>query len=322
MKVNYRVSKLAILAITTLIFANCQYKDLEEPIKTPFKLDFNHGRVDSIPQSYRVAFYPADEETREYITKGYMLFDVPYTASVVELPAGKYIVTAFNNDTEHVITDGYSSQTDLFAKTPKARPQGITGTPVIIDSLYGGQTLVDYPDYMTHTVAETFILRDGEEEQVLTLTPDSMVVTVEIRAGGVKGLNHVKEIRGSVNNVAGTRLIAQDNITKDTTAVIFACRANANENSIMAKFYVFGIETTGNRQLDHTLVFYFWMEHGTKVYIPVDITELLKNVPPEQKYVCLDIANIGVDLEKYDTGANAFNTEVEEWQDEHVELNF
>lgn len=316
------IGRLAMLAMSAAVLTACQYKDLEEPVKTPFKVEFNHGRVDSIPKSYRVAFYPADEETREYITKGYMLFDVPPTACMLELPAGKYEVTAFNNDTEHVITDGYGNQMELSAKTPKARPHGINGTPIIIDSLYGGQTVTDYPDYMTHTVSDSFVLNDGDEDQTLTLTPDSMVVTVEIRAGGIKGLTHVKEIRGSVNNVAGTRLIAHDNITRDTTAVIFNCRANATQNTVRAKLYLFGIEPTAERGLRHTLIFYFWMEHGTKVYIPVDITALMNKVSADERYVFIDIPDIGVDLEKYDTVKNTFHTEVEDWKDEHVELNF
>ncbi len=322
MKNVRKLSGLALMTIMAAVLTACQYKDLEEAVKIPFRIDFSHSRVDSVPKSYRVAFYPADEATMENITKGYMMFDVPSTASTLELPAGRYKVTAFNNDIEHVLTDGYGSQMEMYAKTPKARPHGVSGTPIIIDSLYGGQTVMDYPDYMTHVTGYDFTLNVDEEGQRLTLTPDSMVVTVMVRVAGIKGLSHVKEVRGSINNVAGTRLIAQDNITRDTAAVIFNCRADASENTVQARLYVFGVEPTANRGLLHTLILYFWMEHGTKVYIPVDVTKILAAVSSEDKYVFIDIPDVGIDLEKYDTGKNTFNTEVEEWKDEHVELSF
>ena len=310
----------AALLVATM--ASCEYQSLEEMNvmeRSEFTLSFAHSNVDSIPSSYRVAFYPADDQTRENITNGYMLFDLITGAHKLSLPCGSYKVTAWNHDTEHVLTNGYGTRDMVTATTQAYRSRGAFDTPKVVDSLYHGQTILDYPDYMVHANVENFTLQQTEAEQKLILTPDSMVVTVDLNIGGIRGLAEVLEARGSINNVAGKRYIARDNFTEDSVVVIFDCTCLPEMNTVKARFYLFGLEPSVFPGLDHKVILYFWL-NNCKVYIPLDITSLVANARRTQ-VLDVHVEDLNIDLREYVSSSSGYEVTIDEWDNIHIGIN-
>ena len=110
--IPHNIGMLAMSAVLTAGLYSCEYKDLEDgSVLNPVTINFDFNAVDSFPNAMRVAFYPVDDLARANMTKGYTLFDLPKTIwpAQVQLPAGIYDVVAWNNDTEHVLTDKYGN---------------------------------------------------------------------------------------------------------------------------------------------------------------------------------------------------------------------
>ena len=314
---------LYIAVLTGILTSSCEYQSLEKMEsmeRAEFTLDFAHDRVDSIPTEYRVAFYPADEKTLENITTGYMLYDMVNGPHILNLPVGTYRVTAWNHDTEHVMTNGYGNRNMVSATTQQYHSRSAFDTPKVVDSLYNGQTILDYPDYMVHANVETFILDAGPQEKHLTLHPDSMVITMTVNIGGVRGLSEVLEARGSINNVPGVRYIAKENLTKDSVVVIFDCEVDAEQNTVRAKFYLFGLEPTDFPGLEHKLVLYFWLRAG-KVYIPIDVTNLFNKARQNGSGVEVNIPDLNIDLRDYITSSSGYEVTVDEWDNIHIGID-
>lgn len=313
------------LFLTTAGLTSCEYKELEDgSVLNPLTVVFDTVKIEKTPKAMRVAFYPADDDTRANMTKGYTFFDLPRTIwpATIQLPAGLYYVTAWNNDTEHVLTDGYGNQETLHATTPAYNARGTFDTPNVLDSIYNGQRVLDYPDYMVHAnEVDAFEVFYGKEHQTLVLKPDSMVITIDFRIHGIGGLSWVKQIRGAVNNVAGKRYIAYPDRTEESVAVMFDCEYNAEDSLVYGQFYVFGLEPSEITNLNHKMVLFFWM-NGGKVYLPIDVTEAFRRARKEGNRVLIEIPSLGIDLRDYVSSKNTFEVNLEEWDDVKIDVGF
>ena len=319
-------SALMTVVVATLTLSSCEYKNLgdEESYskkKTKFMLVFDWDKVDSIPQSMRVVFYPHD--LSQY-AQGYTTFDVLNRDTTIELPAGIYDVTAWNNDTEHVITSTYAKQESTYATTGNYSPHGDVNMPKVLENLYHDQKVLDYPDYMVHAVANNYheIEIETGESKTIKIFPDSMVVKVNFKLKEIKGLDWVRECRGSLNNVAGKRYITPDNVTEDSVAVMFDCNFNPEENTVYGSFYVFGLYPSNSTiVLSHKMVMYFWMNKG-QVFLPIDVTEVINKAGREGNDVTIEINNLDINLKDYVSSPNTFDINVDEWTDVNVEVGF
>ena len=323
------INMIAFTALMTAGMTSCEYKELEEgsaltPVTIHFDWQENLDSVpDAIPGSMRVAFYPVNDLARANMNKGYTFFDLPQSIwdATVQLPAGIYDVVAWNNDTEHVLTDKYGSQKTLHATTPPYNSRGTFDTPTVLDSIYNGQRVLDYPDYMVHAINTEEEIFYGAKNQMITLSPDSMVVTIEYKIHGIGGLSWVKQARGAVNNVAGKRFMAYDNLTEDAVAVMFDCNYNAEDGLLYGKFYVFGIEPTEMSNLTHKMVFFFWMDAG-KVYLPLDVTKIFAAYRRDQSKIVIDIPSLNIDLRDYVTSKNTFDIDLDDWDNVNIDIGF
>lgn len=323
-----RYNIILSVLFTLISISSCDYKELEESGKLiSVKLNMDFAAVDSIPKAIRVAFYPADDITQEN-NKRYTIYDLPQSIwtkkgnsqwqAQVNLARGVYDIVAWNNDTEHVLTEDNNSQMTLCATTQEYTTKGSFDTPELLDSIYNGQKVVEYPDYMTHSINTE---EDINENSEITLSQDSMVVTVDYKIHGIGGLAWVKQIRGSMNNVAGKRYIANYNRTEETVAVMFDCNYNQEDSLVYGTFYVFGIEPTEMKNLTHKMILFFWMD-AAKVFLPIDITEIIRKYRKENKKIIIDIPSLGIDLRDYITSKNTFDVNVETWDNINIDVGF
>ena len=324
-KYNPAMAAMSILTALSITFlSSCDYKALEEntPALTSIHLDFQWQKVDSVPDLMRVAFYTADEITRSNFTKGYTFFDLSKRnwPATIQLPAGLYHVTAWNNDTEHVLTDKYGSQSTLHATTLTHNVRSTLDIPSVLDSLYNGQRVLDYPDYMVHANQMEYDVKYTDEQE-LTLYPDSMVVTVEYKIHGIGGLSWVRQIKGTVNNVAGKRYIAYPNRTEEPVSIMFDGDYTAEDSLVWGKFYIFGIEPTDLAELNHKMVLFFWMDGG-KVYLPIDVTNIFHAYRRDQSKIVIETPSLDIDLRDFISSKNTFNVDLDEWDDVNIDIGF
>lgn len=315
-------SLLAYLAaVTALAMASCQYKDLED--ETPWSkrpavtVGFEWDAVDSIPGGMRVAFYSVRDG--EY-GQGYMLYDIGNRDSVIRIAAGTYDVTAWNNDCSHVLTGGYPSRMGINATTLEYSSYGLFTMQGILDSIYGGQRVLDYPDYMVHANrTEVRILQDVENQRVV-LRPDSMVVTIDVHLGGIRGLENCKSIRGAIDNIRGRRYMSYDNYTEETVAVAFEAFPCVEDSAVNARFWVFGIEPEALEKDIRTLVTFFWLKGG-RVFLPLDVTEAFTGLKEDDTYVVIDMPDLDIDLNDY-IHKGGMVLDVDDWNDEFQGITF
>lgn len=305
---------LMAMAIVATMLTACEYKDLENGgayvKKTKFSLLFDWYKVDSIPQSMRVVFYPHD--LSQY-AQGYTVFDVLNRDTIIELPSGTYDVTTWNNDTEHVITSTYAKQESTYATTGNYSPHGDVNVPKVLDSLYHSQRILDYPDYMVHANKMFFELSTKDNVHNLVLQPDSMVVTIEVILHGIAGQEWCHNIRGAVNNIAGKRYMAYDNLTADTVAIMFDAQTHAADSTVTAKFWVFGIEPSDLSYLTHKMIFFFWIT-GNHIYIPLDVTKAFARASKDDKYLLIESQDLKIDLKDFiHEGGTAWTVDAEDW---------
>ena len=310
------------VALTVLTLASCQYKDLEDESpwarRPAVTLGFDWGAVDSIPAGMRVAFYSVRDG--EYL-QGYTFYDVLNRDTVIRIAAGTYDVTAWNNDCSHVLTSGYSTRGSVNATTLHYSTHGLYVMDEILDSIYNGQRVLDYPDYMVHAnKTQVQILQDAPYEQKVVLKPDSMVITIEMHLGGIRGLENCKSIRAAINNMRGKRYMAYDNYTEESVAIAFDAFPNVEDSCVNARFWVFGIEPAALEQDLRTLVTFFWMKGG-RVFLPLDVTEAFVGLKEDDKHVVINMPDLDIDLNDY-IKKGGMEVGVDDWNDEFHGITF
>lgn len=321
---------VAATALAALALTSCEYKPLDDfddsLMKVNVDIHFDWQNVDSVPGYMRVVFYPEDKVS---YTQGYTFFDVLNRDTTVQLPAGIYGINAWNNDCEHVITTGYSEQDKAYATTGNYSPHGNAYIPSVLDSIYDRQRVLDYPDYMVHASLRNFVIEDydytgegDQKRQTVTLTSDSMVVTVDVRLHGIGGLEYCYNIRGAVNNLAGKRYMASPNRTEDQVAIMFDGVKHSEDSLVTSRFWVFGIEPTDMKWLQHKMIFFFWIT-GNQVYLPIDITNIIAAYSKDDRYVLID-AFCDLDLTQYvRQGSTGMHVDAEDWlYTKEIILNF
>ena len=316
---QYYLRHIIMLCLTATVLTACEYKALDEPYDGDFKrhliIDFQWGAVDSIPGSMRVVFYP--EEPAPY-SSGYTFYDISNRRDTIEVPVSTYNISAWNNDIEHVIMEGYGRHTTTFATTGNYSPHGNTSIPKVMDSIYANTRILDYPDYMVHANEHDYRVNPNYDYQELVMKPDSMVVTMEVRIKKVKGLEHCQKVRAAVENIPAKRYVGYPNRTEEPVVIMFDAQAQEKDSCITAKFWVFGIEPTEMAQLQHRITVFFWIT-GAQIFVTVDATRSFRRYTIDDKYVLIEPEEIDLDLSKYikQDGAGMI-VDAEDWEDAEV----
>lgn len=296
-----------------MIPVSCEYKDFieEDPYnRIPVQISFDWQNVDSIPTKMQVMFYPED-------TGGYQRFDIGNTTTTVNVLPGQYHITAWNNDATHVYFNGYDNRLNINATTPAYNTQNSQGIQNLLDSLFNGQQVLDYPDYMVHANRPSVGVGKNNPKEIV-LTPDSMVVTVEMNLGGIAGLELVKGIKGALSNVAGRRYMAYDNKATDPTTVLFEARGNATDSTVTARFWVFGLEPEELAETNHKAAVFFWTDRGN-VFLELDIKKFIDENEDKNKLV-ITMPDLDIDIRDFiDSGWNIF---IDDWNNEDHPIGF
>ena len=307
---------IMMLALSMLYLYACEYKELEEDNIGVLSLTLVYDKVDSVPATFRVVFYPEDATTQAKIMQGYSLYDMGNDKKDFYLPAGQYHMVAWNIDTEHVFFSGYGNRNTLVAATSEIQTAEEDFIHVV-DSIYEGQRICQYPDYMLHAATDVTIL-EGTQQSV-SLGLDSMVVTIKYKMTGIKGLEACQQIMGAINNVEGKRYIDDEYRTEDKVTVLFNSQWDADNHTVYGEFYVFGLSPMDEKK--HVMTFFFYTEKGG-VFIPIDVTEQVNINEEDGKVIHIDFPDMGIDIRDYLSKKSIFDVEVNEWQDVNIDVGF
>ena len=313
------IRPILLLCMAVTVLTACEYKDLDEPYdenkKRHLIVDFLWDNVDSIPGSMRVVFYP--EELGSH-SSGYTFYDIKNRRDTIEVPVSTYNISAWNNDMEHVIVEGYGMHTSTFATTGNYSPHGNANIPKVMDSIYYGKKILDYPDYMTHANVLNYRIDPEYDYQYLSLTPDSMVVTMEVRIKKIKGLEYCEKVRGEVENIPAKRYIGYPNKTEDPAVIMFDAKPEMEDSCITAKFWVFGIEPTDIQHLQHRMTLFFWIT-GAQIFITIDASSAFQKYNADDKYVLIEPNEIDLELSKFvKQGETGMTVDAEDWEETEV----
>lgn len=316
----FRNINACILLTSVMVLAACEYKDLDviaEPHNVPVRIHFDWGKVDSIPTQMRVGLYPL-QDTKS--TGSYTWLEVGNRDTTVNAPVGEWRMTAWNRDVTHIEYEHFGWRDSLNVTSTKTflnfNSRFLTQ---ILDSLYPGDVFRDYPDYMVHDNYEFISIREDVANQVINVCPDSMVITVNVTAHGIKGLEMVKLTRGALTNVAGRRYIAYDNKVTDPVTVIFDAKAHLNDSTVTAKFWVFGLEPEEYRGVNHHAALFFWTGRG-QTFVDVDITDIIHAALKEGSEVNIDLF---LDVDLHDLlPLSGFDVEIDQWDNEFKPIGF
>lgn len=317
MKAIHIAQTLCASFIFSLVVTGCEYKDIQDVDTSTriarVRVKYDWGNVDSIPKSMRVVFYP---ENKTNMLLGYTCFDISNENAYVDLLPGAYSVVAWNNDCEHNIIEDFTIRDSAYATTGPYSAHGNVQIPNVLDSIYHGQRVLDYPDYMVHANIDRFSVQDRVNNQVMTLTPDSMVITVDVKLTGLKGLEHCRAIRGAINNVAEKRYISYPNKTEGNVAMMFDAYPNLTDSCVNAQFCLFDTEQPNPDDEEHKMVFFFWIT-GNQIFVPVDVTNAIQKARAlNTKYMELEVPVNDIDLKDYIIlGGSGIIVDAEDWME-------
>ena len=313
---TYLFPCLLMAAATAIIMTACQYKDFdEEPSETkkvPLTLHFDWQNVDSIPTKMQVMFYQGN-------SSGYQRFDVGNNDTTVMVLPGSYKISAWNNDASHVYFNGYNYLDSINATTPTFNPQNSQALKGLLDSLFPGHLVLDYPDYMVHANNRNVNI-EWYDQRTVTLVPDSMVVTVDVDIHGIGGLEIVRSIRGAITNVAGKRYMAYHNRTTTPATVLFEARGNAADSTVTGRFWVFGLRPEEIPKGEHEAALFFWTTNGN-VFINWDITDLVNKADKNDMILKLEVKDMGIDIRDI-VPEQGLNIDIEGWNNEVKPIGF
>ena len=316
-----------ILLLASMLCIGCEYTPLDDTYDDwtiqSVIVDWDYSKIDSIPQSFRIAFYPSDAETRDKMPDDVLLFDVYNKRAVLRnIPVGRYNITAWNTDTEHNIISNITERDSLCAEATAIYTTD-DSQKKILDSIYHEQPIYNTPDYMTHCNEDTITVL-ADKIQHLKLTPDSMTTTITYTIHGINALELASKITLVMDGIAERRYIGKDTETTGTCTIMTECQKDEKNKLIHGSFHVFGIQQRTRADtytIDNTITLSIWLDDGNRVYIPLDTATINENTETGSNTITIDIPDLNIDLLDY-TSSGTFDVSVSDWNNIEQEISW
>lgn len=257
------------------------------------------------PEGARAVFYPLGGGTP-------LIYNLSSSGGEVSVPAGRYNVVLFNNDTEYVKLYNDGKDSTLEARTT-ALVKSTKG------SAFPSEDIVNMPDLFYSCKADSFTVTAGTSDDVLNASPVSRVKAFKIRVfvSGSAGMSGVSSAVGYISNVYGSYFPGIE--TFPASGSIIQCSFSDKESDHMdAPVRTFGILplSGGNPEMLRLEV---TQTDGTISTYEYDIANQL-NVDLSKGDVVVVIPD-KIDVSPSATTPSGFNVTVNGWGDAtNVEL--
>lgn len=320
MNVKFKIKNLkwfapySILLTFYLFFSSCEHKELSlgQPRVRNIRVEFDWSKApDANPRGMCVFFYP-DEGTRGPVQR------IDYSGrdgGAIDLYPGSYHIVAYNNDTEAIL---FSGQDDFFSHLGYTREGGIF-EPVFgassqkVSSADNGveQIVVICPDMLwggsltSHEVIE--------DEQVITIYPEELVCHYTFEVRNVGNIEHMVQTSGILTSMSPHVMFNDGSLGDEGVTIPFA--ANRTDSRMTGEFLTFGHHESNRER--HSMIFYVWMDDGSKWYYTYDVTDQIDNAP-DRRHVHIVIEQL--DLPTPITTGEGFAPSVDGYETERVDI--
>lgn len=293
---------LALLAMTLM---SCNHKELcyLEVQKRKLMVEYDWSEApEATPAGMCVFFYSLDNPGTYY------RFDFDNReGGEIEIPAGKYTLITYNNDTEIVRfadTNTYSAHSaytrtgdllePLYGNGVKSSAATDNGERVFItpDELWGchATDIVIDEQGVTYTVLpyEGMSRADCEDcsqitysTQVITLYPHDMLCHYDYEVRNVENAQNVSKISAALSGMASELNLSVESVDKEPVTLPVSGQANADTHKITGKFLTFG--HSDDNSVLHKMTFFAVMKDGSKYRIDnidkLNVTAQVDNAP-------------------------------------------
>lgn len=319
-----------LIAIVAMVLSSCDHKDLcyVHPHNTKLNVVYDWSIApDASPAGMCVFFYSVDEPGR------YHRFDFPnITGGEIELPAGKYTLITYNNDTEAVQFSGtqsfethkaFTRTGDLLEPmygngvTSSARTNNNERVVITPDGLWGCTATevnitehgVSYIHESSGSRADTY---DNNGDQTITLQPHDMLCHYSYEVRNVKNAKHISRISGALSGMSGAMTFSGERLDTESITLPVAAHVNGDANTVTGQFLTFGHNE--NNTAPHKMSFYVEMGDGSKYSFTdapnLDVTQQVNSAPDRRNvHIIID----GLDLPTPIENGNGYKPSVDDW---------
>lgn len=338
---HYLLSVLVLL----LLLTGCNHKDLcyesLHLVKVRVAYDWLNAPEASVG-GMRVFFYSEDDPT------DYYFFDLPgMSGGYVELPAGKYRILSYNNDTKTAL---FTNIADFYKHYCYTREGNI------LEPIYGnGMSLpsrADDDERIVITPDQVYLCRDNDvtvretgsyytfapnarqqedepvttDVQVITLYPEDALCHYSYEVRNVKNIEHISQVSAALSGMAPSLLLCDESLAEEPITLPVAgavtTMTRASDREITGSFLTFGHNTAANGAR-HKMSFYVVMDDGSKYQFnnsdKFDVTDQVVNAP-DRRHVHIIIDDLEIPDPKPSDGGG-FNPNVDDWGSEEHEID-
>lgn len=310
-----RIFPALIIMALTVALTGCNHKELcyRHPHNSKITVKYDWSEApDANPAGMCVFFY-STENAGEYYR-----FDFSNThGGEIELPAGKYVLVTYNNDTEAVrfsstnvfdLHTAYTRDGDLLeplygngvtSNTKTDNSERVVITP---DGLWGCHAVdVTITQHgITYTIEHHHGYRSGDAEvvtddsgnQTITLFPHDMLCHYSYEVRNVENTEHVSRISASLSGMSGTMKMSDETLGSESVTLPVNGQTDPSNKKITGKFLTFGNYSTDGT-VQHKMEFFVVMDDGSKYRIGnsdnLNVTTQVDNAPdPRHVHIIID----------------------------------
>lgn len=331
-----------ILPIVVLAFAgSCNHKDLcYRHIHTvTLRVVYDWSQApEAAPAGMCVFFYSMDDED------AYYRFDFDNTAGgEVTLPAGRYRIITYNNDTEVV----RFTATNIY-EAHKA----MTRTGDILEPLYGngtasgtttdnGERVTVPPDELwgchaeeitvaeqgvTQTIVHSYsragdaeVTTDDSGNQTITLYPHDMLCHYSYEVRNVGNIDEISRVSATLSGMSPSMTLSNESLDTECVTLPVNGETDDTKKEIVGSFLTFGHNSSNI--VPHKMTFYLIMKDGSKYVVKdtdnLDVTTQVDNAADQRRvHIIID----GLKIPSATVSDEGFRPSVDDWGTQHEDL--
>lgn len=320
---------LMVMLLLPVLMGSCNHKELYVMSNSKLTVAYDWGEAnDATPSGMCVFFYSIDHPPLYY------RFDFNNThGGEIELPAGRYRLITYNNDTEVVkfsssnIFDNHLAYTRTGDLLEPLYGNGVTSTA---DTSNGERVMVT-PDGLWGCHAEEVVVKengvkyslsrsndtarsevDADGHQTITLFPHDMLCHYSFEVRHVDNIGHISRISASLSGMSGSMRVSDETLSSEKITLPVSAHVDASLNEVVGNFLTFGHDNS--EQTTHKMTFYVVMDDGSKYEIKdspnLDVTDQVDNAPdPRNVHIIIDY----IKLPQPGTAGNGFSPTVDDW---------
>lgn len=290
-----------LLALFAMALGSCNHKDLYylEIDKNLIVLEYDWRDAPDANPAGMCAFFYSEEKPGTYYR-----FDFDNRqGGEIEIPAGRYKLITYNNDTEKARfseTDdfdnhiAYTRDGDLLeplfgngvsstAQTSDGErvcitPDGLWGchaADVVIDKSGVTYTLIDYNGSRANTTD------DAVNTRKITLYPHDMLCHYTYEVRNVENVKYLSKISGALSGMSPSLNVSDESCSSDHVTLPVSGKVDAAGNRVTGEFLTFGRSAGAN--VPHKMTFFVVMSDGSKYRIDgkdnLDVTSQVDKAP-------------------------------------------